>query len=81
VPAAPPAPPPPAAAAPRYHYRNPQSGAIERPFKLSVFRAWLAAGALSAADAARLRVWPAGGEEGAAVALATLLAAEDAERL
>jgi hypothetical protein len=78
-PAPPFSPPPPPPAAVRFHYRNPQSGAVERLFKLSVFRGWLAAGALTAADAARLRVWPAGGEEGAAVALASLLA-EDAAR-
>jgi hypothetical protein len=60
----------------RYLYRNPQSGAIiERPFKLSTFRAWLAAGALSAADAASLRVWPAGDEEALGVPLAELLGA------
>jgi hypothetical protein len=43
-------------AAARFHYRNPQSGAVEGPFKLSVFADWVAKGALSAAQAASLRV-------------------------
>jgi hypothetical protein len=80
-PPVPPAPPvlPAAAAAPpppRFHYRNPQNGAIEGPFKLSVFRGWVAAGALSTSDAASLRVWRAGAEESQHSLLGALLAAD-----
>jgi hypothetical protein len=79
-PAPPPAPPAVAAAAPapapqpRFHYRNPQNGGIEGPYKLSVFRGWIAAGALSAADAASLRVWRAGAAESENRELGELLA-------
>jgi hypothetical protein len=68
-----PLPPQQAAAAPRYHYRSPATGAVEGPFRLRTFASWTASGALSAADAAALRVWPVGAPESAHAALSDLL--------
>jgi hypothetical protein len=72
----PPQPPPlqQPAVAPRYHYRSP-AGAVEGPFRLRTFASWTASGALSAADAAALRVWPVGAPESEHAALSELLLA------
>lgn len=61
------------AATPRYHYRNPQNGATEGPFRLSLFSQWVAAGHLTAADVAAMRVWREGASEAASGPLADLL--------
>ncbi len=47
----------------RFCYRNPSTHAIEGPFKLSAYAAWVAAGTLTHAQAARLNVWRAGTRE------------------
>ncbi len=65
-----PQPPPP----PRYHYRAPDTGAVVKAFPLSAFAGWLAAGTLTPAQAAALRVWCRGAAEATAVPLSGLLA-------
>ena len=81
-PAPPPPPPAPAAAAapaaggkaPRYVCRDPKTGELVPPYKLSVYRAWVADGKISAETAATTRFWPKGADESTGVPLATLLA-------
>ena len=58
---------------PRYHYRSPTTHEVVPAYKLRVYRGWLAAGTLSAAAAAALRVWRKGTDESTAVLLTTLL--------
>jgi hypothetical protein len=60
---------------PRFHYRNPATGAVEGPFRLAAFADWRAKGALSADAVAALRVWRHGAPESDSQALADLLAA------
>ncbi len=73
APAAPPVVPPPQPPAPRFHYRSPADGTVVRAYPLSVFAGWIVSGALSAEQAAALRVWRKGAAEDTAVPLSGLL--------
>jgi hypothetical protein len=79
APVTPPAAPSAAVAPPpvtlRFHYRGPADGQVVGPYRLSVFAAWAAAGALSPDAVATLRVWPEGGAETESKPLVPLLAA------
>ncbi len=79
-----PAPPAPAASrkAPsvRYHYKNPITGGVEGPWKLSAFKKWVGDGAIAPQEVATLRLWPQGATPESGVVLADLLVAKHGER-